>query len=203
MTANLSIKSQVLKVQVKNKRSALGFTLVELMIAISIIAIIAAVGLVTYSSAQKAGRISKRAQDLMALKTAMELYKTATGSYPTTTAAGGPASAGRVDTSLTRLVPNYMPTLPKDPVDNGSTIQYRYLVSSDGLQYKIYTANTPAGEMDSAAFRQQPVLIDPARDSGPNGCVVDPPAGSAVWAWAVYSMDSSTTTSCHMAGEPL
>ena len=97
-----------------------GFTLIELMVAISIIAILAAIGMVVYSSAQKSGRISKRAQDLESLKTSLEVYKTATGSYPSIGAAEWPGYQNCITAYLGVLVPTYMPALPADPLDNGN-----------------------------------------------------------------------------------
>ena len=47
----------------KAESSKKGFTLIEIMVSIAIIAVLAAVGLVVYSTAQKAGRVSKRVQD--------------------------------------------------------------------------------------------------------------------------------------------
>ena len=55
----------------KNRR---GFTLIEIMIAISILAILATIGMTTYSQAQLRGRDAKRKQDLRAISTALELY---------------------------------------------------------------------------------------------------------------------------------
>lgn len=49
-----------------------GFTLVEIMVAITIIAVLAAVGIVVFGGVQKQARDSKRSQDLDALATAFE-----------------------------------------------------------------------------------------------------------------------------------
>lgn len=167
-----------------------GFTLIELMVVIAIIAILAAVGIVTYASAQKAGRVSKRAQDLKALQTALELFKTATGAYPVN------AGYACIGTTLDVLVPDYMPALPADPLDNGDattgTNCYQYV--SDALvgnEYKVRThdnigASASGPEMDSANFAQQRNLIDPARDGGASpDCDVDP--NGTYTGWSVYN----------------
>ncbi|MFA5828219.1 MAG: prepilin-type N-terminal cleavage/methylation domain-containing protein [Candidatus Shapirobacteria bacterium] len=51
-----------------------GFTLFELLITISIIAIITAIATVSYSNAQKKGRDARRMQDMKNIQTAAEQY---------------------------------------------------------------------------------------------------------------------------------
>lgn len=65
-------------------KSFRGFTLIELMITISIIAIISAIGLTSYSQAQKLARDAKRKQDLRSIATALELYHQKNKRYPCT-----------------------------------------------------------------------------------------------------------------------
>lgn len=158
-----------------------GFTLIELMVAIAIIAILAAVGLVVYSTAQKSARNSRRLQDLQALKTALEVYKSSTGSYPNQNVA---SSCTNYSTALGVLVPTYMPALPVDP--SGGSVCYRY--QSDALtnsqEYKIRTASP---EMTNDEIRAQPQLVDPANDGGSStSCTVESGPGNAT-AWAYYT----------------
>lgn len=163
-----------------------GFTLIELMVTIAIIAIISAVGVVVYSSAQKTGRISKRAQDLTAIQTALEVYKSANGKYPI-------QASWLCAESLYVLAPNYMPVVPKDPLDSGAatTNCYQYQSDAAGNEYKIRTNPTIAAaasgpEMSSTQFAQQSTLIDPAKDSGSDACKIEPAAGT-ISGWALYS----------------
>lgn len=53
----------------------IGFTLVELMVAISIVAILAVIGLVVYGNVQANARNSQREQSLQAIATALEANK--------------------------------------------------------------------------------------------------------------------------------
>lgn len=168
-------------------RNSRGFTLIELLVTIAIIAVLATVGLVIYSSAQKKARVSKRAQDLKALETAIELYYSSTNGYPTF------SSWDCIGNSLAGLVPKYLPTMPTDPLDNGDPNGpncYQYNSGGSIFEYKVRTnLSLFPNEMSSTAFTQQPTLIDPARD-GTLDCDVQTVTEGAVYkGWAIYSGD--------------
>ncbi len=81
------IKNAKCKMQNAKKRSfkSIGFTLLELLVVISIISILVALGAASYSTAQKKGRDAKRKGDLRAVSAAMEQYYSVCGNvYPTT-----------------------------------------------------------------------------------------------------------------------
>ncbi len=61
----------------KNVSYSSGFTLIEILVAISIIAIISVAGLVIYTGAQKSARDGKRRQDIQAIVLAFETNKVA------------------------------------------------------------------------------------------------------------------------------
>lgn len=86
-----------------------GFTLIELLIAVSILAVIAAVGYTSYAQAQLLARDARRKEDIRALRVAIELYyQRNSNSHPA---------------SLDDLTPAYINTVPKDPSD-GTTPYY-------------------------------------------------------------------------------
>jgi len=61
-----------------------GFTLIELLVSISIVAILSALAIVSFGSAQKKARDAKRSQDMLMLQKAAEQYYSLSGSkYPT------------------------------------------------------------------------------------------------------------------------
>src|ERR1035437_10377472 len=78
----------IMKMPAQNKRfiqapkSGAGFTLVELMVVISIIAILSMIGLTIYTSAQKSARDGKRRADLLTIQTALEQYRVEHGQCP-------------------------------------------------------------------------------------------------------------------------
>lgn len=62
------------------KKSTAGFTLLELLVVISIMALLIAMGTVAFSTAQKRGRDAKRRADMQALQKAFEQYYVLNGS---------------------------------------------------------------------------------------------------------------------------
>jgi len=105
-----------MKIQKNNQQSAisnyvrrfnLGFTLLEMLVVIGIIAVLAGMGAVSYSTAQKKARDGKRKMDIGAIKNAMEqYYMLCNGSYPA-------SDAGKVPETIETAVP---PTCSPDPV---------------------------------------------------------------------------------------
>lgn len=61
-----------------------GFTLLEILVVISIIGILVALGTAAYSTAQQKGRDARRKADIKAIQNGFEQYHAKTGAYPTT-----------------------------------------------------------------------------------------------------------------------
>lgn len=127
-----------------------GFTLIEIMVAIAIVAVLSTIGLVLYSQTQKAGRDSKRKGDVRTIHNALESLKLATGSYQvpaskkyscTTTSIPCPTPPGDSSTWTTTLVGNGNGTVyfsggaaPVDPINalsGGSNYAYSYDLSGN------------------------------------------------------------------------
>ncbi len=64
-----------------NSKSS-GFTIVELLIVIIVIAILAAITIVTYNGVQNRAKDAALADEVQKLQNAVELYNTANGTYP-------------------------------------------------------------------------------------------------------------------------
>lgn len=87
-----------------------GFTLLEMLVVIGLIAMLAAVGSISYSTAQKKARDARRQTDVRAIQNAMEQYYSVCGyQYPTTL--GTNITCTTVNPTI-----NIMPTVPVDPL---------------------------------------------------------------------------------------
>ncbi len=72
-----------------------GFTLFELLVSISIVGILSALAIVSFSSAQKKARDSRRVQDINLIqKAAEQYYMLSSSNYPTTLTVGTSWAAG-------------------------------------------------------------------------------------------------------------
>lgn len=95
-------------------RAKKGFTLIELMVAISVVAILSTIGLMVYTNSQRLARDTKRKDDLRQIKNALVLYYNDVKQYPTATDMITSAGGG---TWIPALTTNYIDRLPTDPVN--------------------------------------------------------------------------------------
>ncbi|OGG26970.1 hypothetical protein A2960_02375 [Candidatus Gottesmanbacteria bacterium RIFCSPLOWO2_01_FULL_39_12b] len=94
----------------KNLQHNKGFSLLELLVVISIIAIMITLGISSYSTAQKKSRDSKRKSDLKDVQSALEQYYSVCGNiYPIPV---GFYSGGIICSSPSIAI---LPNLPSDP----------------------------------------------------------------------------------------
>src|SRR3989339_206613 len=104
-----------------------GFTLIEILISIAIIAVLTALGIVSYVSINRNARDAKRRGDIEQIRSALELYRSDNGFYPVV------GSLGWVDVSELSavLVDTYFPSIPSDPQNSS----YRYKGTNDYYGY--------------------------------------------------------------------
>jgi len=139
-----------------------GFTLIELMVVIVIIAILAAVALPNFMGATEKARESAVTSAVKALQTSLEMYAVDhNGTYPGTES-GGAAYTANALTAIADYLPNKK--FPNNPVNNlpyaydnglvdvaldgdplataqGSGENYCIVYSSDGVAYTITGCN--------------------------------------------------------------
>ncbi|MBC7766658.1 prepilin-type N-terminal cleavage/methylation domain-containing protein [Arenimonas sp.] len=115
----------------KNTKNNKGFTLIELMVVISIIGLLSSIVLATLKDARDKATGTKFKSEIKQLVTALELYRTDTGYYPYENLTGGSADYDQMLNSNTEqasvaagqylsalLLGKYLNSLPKVPVNN-------------------------------------------------------------------------------------
>lgn len=123
-----------------------GFTLVELLVVITIIGILATIGLVAFQSSQMRARDAQRKSDLEQISKSLELFYSDYGKYP-------PSSGGQIQAcpyspsngtgtscawgsgSFTDGKTTYFQVLPRDPASN---LRYYYRTVSNTSNNQAY-----------------------------------------------------------------
>ena len=100
----------------KNK----GFTFIELLVVVTISALLMGAATVGYTSISKRSRDTRRRTDMESIRAALELYRSEQGSYPLSVVEGG--SIGSGDSV-------YLNPVPSDPKDS-SYVYNRLTVTS-------------------------------------------------------------------------
>ena len=111
----------------RSLRRQSGFTLLELMVVVAIIAIIAGIVLVNYTKPRGNAQAAASEATMKEVATAMELYYQDNQSYPTS----GAVNAALFGANARR----YMQAAPTSPGPKGGT--YTYTLSADATSYTI------------------------------------------------------------------
>lgn len=108
-------------------RAKTGFTFIELLVSITIAAVLASIGLASYSSTNKRSRDTRRKADIESIRSGLEIYRSEVGSYPALSTNG---SGCLTATEISNLGTIYLKPIPDDPKDDGSTYCYKYTRTS-------------------------------------------------------------------------
>lgn len=125
------------------RKSTSGFTIVELLVVIVIIATLAAISLVAFNGVQQRARDSQRKSDIATMQKVLAIYYGDKNGYPACN--GGVFTGGTGQTCtlsdpdvVAQLVPTYM---SKSLVDPKNTAQYQYYYA---VGWKVGTVSNPA-----------------------------------------------------------
>jgi general secretion pathway protein G len=110
------------------KKNFKGFTLIEILVTVSIIGLLTMIGVTNFKVANQKARDGRRQGDLEQIRAALELYRTEENAYPTDDIIGADSIESPTGTV-------YMDDVPADPV---SAQTYSY--SSDGNTYTLCAA---------------------------------------------------------------
>jgi len=110
-----------------NTKHKPGFTLIEVLVAATIIALLTSIGVVSYQAANRQARDAKRKADLEQIRAALQIYRGDCGTYPASVSFGGPLT-GACPTTTT-----YMQQVPQDPKGG----YYQYSQQGGGTSYVL------------------------------------------------------------------
>lgn len=127
------------------------FTIVELLVVISIISILSGMIIVSLSNSRQKARDTRRKLDLDKISLTLENYYDNQSPNQYVISETEISINGTDDILTTTLTPNYMSKIPTDPL---STQSYRYQSFDNGLNYRLEAnlenSNDPQGQADGA-----------------------------------------------------
>lgn len=123
---------------VDNKK---GFTLIEMIVVILLLAVLSTLVTFAYLSSLKRGRDSKRKSDIKNISTALELYSSDMNHYPIVSGFGLGDVLCNEENGCTQF---YMKQVPKDPL---SKKPYYYETDENGTYYVLYSGLETLGDV--------------------------------------------------------
>lgn len=168
---------------IMNKKA---FTLIELIIAVTIIGLLVSIGTVSFTNIQRASRDARRKADLKSMQTALAQFYAQNGRYPISAGWRGTCAnfGAHPDTGATGYIPGLAPAfmlqLPRDPRESqaspttNNTGETCYIYNSNGQDYKILAHHTV-----ETGYPANDPFFDPCRPT---------------WSWQVSSSVTSRGT---------
>jgi general secretion pathway protein G len=123
--------------EVSMRQRQSGFTLVEIMVVVVILAVLGALVVPKLIENVDRARVARAQSDIRAVQTALDLYRLDNFKYPTTEQGLQALVKQPNDPSITNYrAEGYLPALPKDPWNN----PYQYASpGADGKPYEVLT----------------------------------------------------------------
>lgn len=120
------------------RRTITGFTIVELLIVIVVVAILAALSLVVYNGIQDRARYVQHLSSLQQMKKAIEVYHAQNGEYPVATSWQYSCNFPNDPMAFIPGIDQVVQSIPVAPCSNESTpTSDSWLYSSNGIGYKL------------------------------------------------------------------
>lgn len=156
------IKLKNIKNSTKNffsKEVFKGFTLVELLVVISVVAVVASVTVVFLGQTRASARDGKRQTEIHTLETTLQQYHSDHGNYPKeeTGIIIEEKYQDEAGTFYMEMKDEYLPSSPEDPLyGSGKTYVdaegvdrdygYRYVTNDDGSEYALFNGLETSGD---------------------------------------------------------
>jgi len=108
--------------------------MIELLVVTTIMIVLTAIGLVSYTQVNQNARNGKRKADLETIRQSLVLYRTDNGTYPNT---------GTYSTMMTTIASYISTTGLQDPKNTGSYV-YSYTAGGSGATFSLCAALEPS-----------------------------------------------------------
>ncbi len=140
-----------------------GFTLIEILVVISIIGILSAVLYANFVQARQEAKNKAMQSELKETQLAIELYKAQNGQYPPVpscaTAASGVSTAKssvcNVVPIISGVIPEFIAEIPSRAKSANSNCDIEYKIDSGATVYKLTAVNCHGGATSPATGIQQ------------------------------------------------
>lgn len=139
-------KTLILNIQKRINKFQKGFTLVELLIVIAIIGVLAALLMSNFIGVRQRARDAQRKSDLKQVQSALELYRSDLGLYPTTN--NFPSCDSSLPVAGTTIYMQKIPCDPSSGYNNGGNYSY----TSDGSSYSLSACSENSSDSHATAL---------------------------------------------------
>jgi len=113
-----------LKKRIKYSLNGAGFTLIEVLVAATLVALLSTMGVTGYQAVTRSGRDALRKADLQQIRSALEIYKSENNQYPTASTS-----------CIADLSSDYINPYPHD--SKSPTYNYCYVPGGDRKTYQL------------------------------------------------------------------
>jgi general secretion pathway protein G len=113
-----------------------GFSLIEILIVVTIISLLVSIAAVSYGSFVKQSRDAKRKTDIEQVRAAIEMYKSFNNVYPTPDVSGSNNGMPFGSGGISDATSTYLSKLPLDP-KTSSGYTYFYTTANNNLDYTV------------------------------------------------------------------